>query len=141
MTSSLNVLHSRRSQTLFLFLSSKTKLKVAIFSSSVAHFVLSALIVLRKIIKLLFFLNIFSPHICICSNLSLEKFLQILEKFVLLGTPGHRSRGSVRVASWLFVLHGSARNWLSCILVHTPAIACRTIALNSLIATIDSALG
>lgn len=42
-TSSLNVFHSRRSQTLFLFLSRRTKLNVAIFSSSVPHFVLLAL--------------------------------------------------------------------------------------------------
>lgn len=138
-TSSLNVFHSLRSQTLFLFLSNRTKLRVAIFSSSVPHFVLSTLNSYKNHKK---FKNqfenfqIFLPNVCAGSGLRLKKFFQIFEKFTFLWTTLHRPNRDIRICvygringdqQWLKKIHFnnfSRRMRIAALVTHRIVVAC-----------------
>lgn len=83
------------------------------------------------------------PHIAIsCNELVLEKHLQIPQElhFAAFGTAFHWSRGGVhRIALWLLVLGGCAGNIFARVLMHTPTISGRSVALHSVITTIGCA--
>lgn len=145
MTSSLKVFHSRLSHTLFLFLSNSTKLKVAIFSSSVPHFVLSALwendICKVKATDYLAYLEVNLPNIRAGSDLCFEKLFEIFEKFVFLWTSLHRSNWDVGIALWLLILRATSRNRLSGVFVHAPTISGWSVALNAFVSSVHRAFG
>jgi hypothetical protein len=117
---------------------------VAIFSSSVPHFVLSALKIGSKI-------SIkthkgkskgrSSPNVRAGSDLGLEELFEIFEEFVLLRTALHDSDWHVRVALRLSVLGAAARDRFTSVFVHAPAVSRRPIALDSLVAAVDGAFG
>jgi hypothetical protein len=82
-----------------------------------------------------------SPNVRAGSDLGLEELFEIFEEFVLLGTALHDPNRHIRVTLWLSVLGAAARNRFPGILVHAPAVASRSIALNSLVAPINGAFG
>lgn len=146
-TSSRNAFHSFRSSCLFWFLSSSTKLKMAIFSSSVFHTGMIFLQFQRY--------NSFnvrpipqsrSPkHLPCerCCHLFAQECLQVLQEFhlLLLRASFHRSRRRcVLVADRLFVLCRSARDVFAGVFVHAPTVASRTVALHTLIPTVRCTL-
>lgn len=146
-TSSLKIFHSFRSQTLFLFLSIRTKLNVATLSSSLGQFVIFSLHTEEeKWANYSLFLiksHQNEPNLLHLPNwsgdfdLGSQKLLELFEKFEFtrFWASFHRSRNiycTIRSA----IFNRCARYVFASIFMNTPTIANWTIALNPLIPAI-----